>query len=114
MTARRRINLERGAQYGHAFIPLAKLHQAVPKIEQCAHMPRLPRQDLAIVPGGSHELTLIDKRSAETKQRLRMTRHLRQDAREGFLRLRWIAAIEIDRTQKNVEIRHGRSEFLSA
>src|SRR5262249_5948525 len=86
----------------------------MPKIEQRAHVVWLPHQDLAIVPGGSHELTLIDERGSETKERLRMTRHLRQNAREDFLRFRGIAAIEADRAQEDVEIRHGRSELLPA
>src|SRR5262249_30072957 len=114
MAARRRIDLDRGAQHGRAFIPLAKLHQAMPKIEERTRMGRLPRQDLAIVPDGTRELTLIEKCSCKTKKRLRMTRHLPQHAREHRLRVRGFPAIETDRTQEHIEIRHWRRELLSA
>src|SRR5215510_11764772 len=114
MAAHRRINLDRVAQYGHAFIPLAKLHQAVPKMEKRARMGRLPRQDLPILLGGAHELTLIEQRSCQPIERLRVARHLRQNAREDGLRLHRIAAIETDRAQEHIEIRHRRRELLPA
>src|SRR5262249_30443669 len=92
------INLDHGPQHGHAFVPLAKLHQAVAKIKKRANMRRLARQDLTIVLRGTRELPLIDKRSTKTKERFRMTRHPCQNAWEERLCIHRIAAIETNRT----------------